>query len=366
MYLVSPPRRSSRAARACTLLVLAAATLGLSSCSSGTAPGAPISLVTSPLSVYGLLGDVGLIHDPTIIRQGTNYYVLSTDGGQAGGFLPVFCSADKVTWKRCGQVFTTIPASLSTALGSTVTSLWAPDVSYFNSLYHVYFVASVFGTNKSIIALATSPTMNPADPTYQWTYQGIVLQSPGDGSGFNAIDPSILVDTDASGTLTHVWMSYGSFFNGIAQREINPVTGQLLLPQTTAPTLLATRPGVSGDPLEGPSLVKHNGYYYLFVSFDACCNSNFKTDTYKIAVGRGTSPQGPFVDMSGTSMLSGGGTILLQTTGEFTAPGGQDVLIDPTSGDLIAFHALSNTQNGYDYLFVKSLTWPSDWPVISN
>jgi arabinan endo-1,5-alpha-L-arabinosidase len=366
MYLVSLFRRLPRTAGCCAVLTLAAATLGLGSCSSGTTPESPINLVTSPLSVYSLKGDVGLVHDPTIIRQGSNYYVLSTDGGQAGGFLPMFCSSDKITWKRCGQVFTTIPASLSSALGSTVTSLWAPDVSYFNGLYHVYFVASVFGSNKSVIALATSPTMDPTDPTYQWTYQGVTLQSPADGDGFNAIDPNILVDTDSNGNLTHVWMTYGSFYNGIAQREIDPVTGQLLLAQTAAPTQLATRPDVANNPIEGPSLVKHNGYYYLFASFDYCCNGNFTTDNYKIAVGRGTSPQGPFVDMSGAPMLNGGGTILLQTTGEFTAPGGQDVLIDPTDGDLIAFHALSNTQNGYDYLFVKSLTWPSDWPVISN
>ena len=359
-----PLLRSSK--RACTLLTLAAATLGLASCSSGSAPGAAINLVTGPLSVYSLTGDTGLIHDPTIIRQGTAYYVLSTDGGQPGGFLPLFCSPDKTAWKRCGQVFTTIPASLSTALGATVTSLWAPDVSFFGGLYHVYFVASVFGSNRSIIGLATSPTMNPTDAGYGWTYQGAVLQSPADGSGYNAIDPSILLDTDSAGNLLHIWMTYGSFFKGIAQREINPVNGQLLQPATTAPTALATRPGVASNPIEGPSLVKHNGYYYLFVSFGACCNSNFATDTYQIAVGRGPTAQGPFADMAGTSMLTGGGTILLSTSGEFTAPGGQDVLVDPTGGDLITFHALSNAQNGYDYLFVKSLTWPGDWPLIGN
>jgi hypothetical protein len=65
-------------------------------------------------------------------------------------------------------------------------------------------------------------------------------------------------------------------------------------------------------------------------------------------------------------MLQGGGTILLATSGEFTAPGGESVLIDPTDGDLITFHALSNNQNGLDYLFVNQLTWPSDWPVIGT
>ena len=65
-------------------------------------------------------------------------------------------------------------------------------------------------------------------------------------------------------------------------------------------------------------------------------------------------------------MLNGGGTVLLSTSGEFTAPGGQTVLIDPTKGDLITFHALANSQNGLDYLFVNQLTWPNDWPLIGR
>lgn len=355
----------SAVSRCCAALLLSATTIALVSCSSNMTPGAPVNLVTSPLSVYGLQGDVSLIHDPAIVRQGSNYYVLSTDGGQSGN-LPIFCSADKTTWKRCGQVFNSIPAYV-TAIFPAQTTLWAPDVSYFNGLYHVYYVASQFGTKNSIIGLATSPTMNPSDPNYLWTDSGApILQSPADGSGYNAIDPSIFIDTDSSGAVMHVWLTYGSFYNGIAQREINPTTGKLLAAQSTAPIQLATRPGVVNNPLEGPSLVKHNGFYYLFLSFDYCCNNPFTTDNYKIVVGRGTSANGPFTDMGGTAMLNGGGTVLLQSAGEFTAPGGQDVVIDPANGDLIAFHALSNTQNGFDYLFVKSLTWPSDWPLIAN
>jgi hypothetical protein len=30
------------------------------------------------------------------------------------------------------------------------------------------------------------------------------------------------------------------------------------------------------------------------------------------------------------------------------------------------FHALQLSQNGLDYLFVRSLTWSNDWPVIGS
>lgn len=346
------------------LAMVGAWSLALSGCSSGTS-GVTMTTAasTNPLAVYQLKGDVSLIHDPAIIRQGTNYYTLSTDGGQAGGNLPIFCSSDQINWKRCGQVFTSPPPEVL-AVFPALTSLWAPDVSFFNGLYHVYYAASGFGGNHSLIGLATSPTMNPTDPNYKWTDQGIVLSSQ-TTDNFNAIDPTILVDTDSSGNLTHVWMTYGSFWNGIDQREINPATGMLSTTNTTVVNL-ATRPAVQNNPVEGPSLVKRNGYYYLFASFNYCCNSSYTSDNYEIVVGRSTSPQGPFVDQSGVSMLNGGGTVLLATSGEFTAPGGETVLIDPTGGDLITFHALSNNQNGLDYLFVNQLTWPNDWPLIGT
>jgi len=341
-----------------------AALLALTGCVGGTSS-APTAATanTNPLAYYQLQGNTDYIHDPTIIRQGTNYYVLSTDGGQ-GGNLPIYCSPDKINWTRCGQVFSSPPPEVL-AVFPTLTSLWAPDVSYFNGLYHVYYAASGFGGNKSLLGLATSPTMNPTDPNYHWTDQGIVLSST-TASNFNAIDPNILVDTDSSGNLTHVWLTYGSFWNGIDQQEINPVTGMLLNPATPAVNIASRVSNSTNNPIEGASLVKHDGYYYLFASFGACCNSVFTTDTYQIAVGRGTSPQGPFLDMSGTSMLNGGGTILLSTSGEFTAPGGEMVYIDPVGGDTITYHALSDNQNGLDYLFVNALTWPNDWPVITT
>jgi arabinan endo-1,5-alpha-L-arabinosidase len=345
------------------LLAASVIILGPSGCSGGANTNAvPYAASTNPLAVYQLQGAVSLVHDPTIIRQGSEYYVLSTDGGQTGN-LPIFCSTDKINWARCGQVFNTPPPEVLAVLPS-LTELWAPDVSYFNGLYHVYYAASGFGANKSLIGLATSPTMNPSDPNYKWTDQGIVLSST-TSSSFNAIDPNIFIDTDSNGNLTHVWLTYGSFFNGINQQEISPTTGMILNPSTPA-MILATRPGVTSNPIEGASLVKHDGYYYLFASFNFCCNSVFTTDNYEIVVGRGTSPNGPFTDQSGVSMMNGGGTVLLASSGEFTAPGGEMVYTDSTNGDLITFHALANNQNGLDYLFVNSLTWPGDWPLIGT
>lgn len=187
--------------------------------------------------------------------------------------------------------------------------------------------------------------------------QGEVLGSaPGDD--FNAIDPNILADTDGS-----VWLTYGSYWSGIKQRRIDPSTGALSAADTTRYDL-ATRPGVPNNPIEGASLIRHNSYYYLFVSVDYCCNANLQTDNYKEAVGRSTSPHGPFTDEKGTSMQNGGGTVILQGDGSWNAPGGGTAYLDTVSGDsLIVFHALKMTENGATYLWLKNISWQNDWPV---
>src|SRR5580698_619670 len=352
-------RVAHRAARASLAMALTAMIV-LPSCgggsgggegSGGTSGGSP-----TVFSNYHLTGLVTPVRDPSIAQQNGTYYVFSTDAGLPGPqSLPILCSTDRVAWKQCGAVFQQIPAWVHQQV-PLATGLWAPDISFFNGLYHVYYAASSFASNVSAIGLATNATLDPTDPNYQWVDQGEVFGSTA-SDDFNAIDPTILVDSDGS-----VWMTYGSFWSGIKQRQIDPTTGMLGSEATIYS--LATRPDVPYDPIEGSSLVHKDNYYYLFVSFDSCCNSNPYLTTYRIMVGRGTSPHGPFLDMTGTDMMQGGGTQLLAGNGvTWNAPGGETVRIDASNGDLIVFHAI-HLPDGAAYLFCNSLTWPDDWPQI--
>lgn len=320
------------------------------------------SEATDPLAAYLLAGDTQPVLDPAIIRQGSTYYAFSTDASVSttSNFLPIRCSQDKVNWTLCGSIFPTAKPSWVTAIVPGVTGLWAPDISYFNGEYHVYYAGSTLGSIQSVIGLVTNTKLDSTDPNYKWVDRGPVLVSyPGDD--FNAIDPTILVDTDGS-----VWLTYGSAATGIKQRQVDPTTGLLVTANCTCYSL-ATRRGTQGNPIEGPSLVHHGNYYYLFVSMDYCCD-NFNTAVaYKEAVGRSTSPHGPFVDESGTSMMNGGGTVLLKNDSAWVAPGGGTAYIDSSTGEsLIIFHAHAVSQNDAPYQWVKSLEWVNDWPVIGN
>ena len=155
---------------------------------------------------------------------------------------------------------------------------WAPDVSYFDGLYHMYYAVSTFGSQVSAIGMATSPTINPSSFQYDWTDHGAVIQST-TGKDYNAIDPSVLVDTNGS-----VWMSFGSYVDGIYVAQINPATG---MRENSTLTRVA-----DNSSIEASYLYQHDGYYYLFVNFGMCCMG--VNSTYNIRVGRSTSITGPY------------------------------------------------------------------------
>lgn len=320
------------------------------------------SQASDPLAHYSLTGQTLPVLDPSVIRQGSTYYAFTTDvaGFNTGTNLPIHCSQDKINWTFCGSIFPGgIPSWVKEKV-SGVIGLWAPDVSYFSGEYHVYYNASVLHSQRTVIGLVTNVTLDSADPDYKWVDRGSVLESnPGDD--FNALDPSILADSDGS-----VWLTYGSYWSGIKQRQIDPETGKLLASNPTRYDL-ATRPGVPNNPIEGASLVHHGAYFYLFVSVDYCCESNVSANNYKQAVGRSMSPHGPFVDEDGTPMMSGGGTVLLQGDHQWGAPGGGTAYLDAETGDsMIIFHAHNLARSGDPYQWVKPLEWVNDWPVIAD
>ena len=127
-----------------------------------------------------LTGDYPHAHDPSIARDGGTYYVFTTATARDQGQLPIRCSTDLLAWKHCGHVFDQIPIWIQEASPKTKV-LWAPDISFFEGKYHLYYAYSSFGVNASGIALATNDTLDPASPKYHWKDEGLVLKSVADG-----------------------------------------------------------------------------------------------------------------------------------------------------------------------------------------
>jgi len=173
----------------------------------------------TPPVTYPLTGDIRRVHDPSIIKEGDTYYLFST-GYSATERIPIRCSKDLRHWSRCGDVLSRIPDwALREVPG--VTNLWAPDISLFNGKYHLYYSVSTFGSNRSVIALATNRTLDALSPEYGWQDEGMIIQSRIQDD-WNAIDPNIVLDEGGQ-----PWLAFGSFWGGIKLRRVDLLTGKL-------------------------------------------------------------------------------------------------------------------------------------------
>jgi arabinan endo-1,5-alpha-L-arabinosidase len=299
-------------------------------------------------------------HDPsTMIKDGNRYYIFRTSQGIMGKY-----STDLRNWTYSGQVFPGNPPAWTTSAVSGFTGFfWAPDVAYFNGRYNLYYSCSKWGTIDSAIGLVTSPSLQ--SPT--WTDQGKVIQSDAiseagtntDLTSYNCIDPSILMDTNGT-----VWMSFGSYSDGILVMQLDPATGKRIT--TNSPLTKIANNGATflSNTTGGSCLYQHGGYYYLFLNFggwgsgvDSTCN---------IRVGRSTSVIGPYLDRKGVSLLSGGGTMLLESTGRFIGPGHAAIMND-NGTNWFTYHYYDGNNAGMATLGLARLTWSGDgWPVLTN
>jgi arabinan endo-1,5-alpha-L-arabinosidase len=316
--------------------------------------------------VLKLEGDVQYTHDPSIAKDGDTWYLFGTANGPVRkGELPIRCSQDLHHWKLCGYVFDKIPDWITKESPKT-KELWAPDISYFNGEYHLYYAFSVFGKNTSGIALLTNQTLNPSSSDFHWVDKGLVVLSHVEDD-FNAIDPNLIIDEKGQ-----PWLAFGSFWSGIKMRQIDSKSG-LLSPTDTKLYALAGRkrpenpgpnpPGLPGDwqAIEAPFIVRHGEYFYLFVSFDLCCRGT--RSNYKTMVGRSHTVTGPYVDAKGKPMLEGGGTALLLGNSRWLGPGGESVL-QQRDGGIIVFHAYDG-KTGEAYLQISTIAWVNGWPKVA-
>ena len=301
---------------------------------------------TNPPRATTVSGNLGT-HDPSLIFAHGQYYLFQTGGSQG---LAAKTSADLLAWSAAPAVLSPNPAWVSSQVAGA-TNLWAPDISYFGGVYHLYYSASTFGSNHSCIGHATRAALNAGS----WADQGSVICSNASATSdnWNAIDPNVIVDL--AGT---PWLAFGSFWGGLKMIELTQAGARAN--QTIQS--IAARPN-NGGALEAPFIVRRCGYYYLFVSFDRCCDG--ADSTYKIMVGRSTSVTGPYSDRAGAAMMQGGGTLLVQgldaSQSGWHGPGHNAVIFTGAAAYNV-YHAYAD--NGASSLRVSSLAWDTEgWPV---
>lgn len=298
------------------------------------------------------------VHDPVMAKEDSTYYLFMTGMG-----VSILSSTDLLTWQQAGSVFTTPPQWALDSVSGYRGHTWAPDIARVGDQWVLYYSCSSFGVNNSAIGLATTQSLNPKSPDYGWTDHGMVIRSHTQQEDWNAIDPNLVIDQQGQ-----PWLTWGSFWDGIQlvrlDEDLQTPIGE---PQTIArrqkPSKVKHGTKKANDnAVEAPFIVNHDGYYYLFVSFDLCCKG--LKSTYKTAVGRSENIEGPYVDRDGQQMLSGGGTILIGETDDYAGVG--HCAVYETDGRWIFIaHGYAKDRQGQSQLVVRTLTWQDGWPTLT-
>lgn len=295
-------------------------------------------------------GAIMNIHDPVMIKHDDYYYLFSTGVG-----VPIKRSPDLLTWRvaRGGTVFQGNPEE-PFAYVPGATDIWAPDISYYNDRYHLYYSVSTFGSNRSAIGLATNVTLDYESDDFEWIDHGIVVKSDY-SDNFNAIDPNLVLDADGM-----PWLVFGSHWSGIKMIRLDLETGKQSSEDDTLYDI-ASR-AVHPRAIEAPFIIQRGDYYYLFVSFDQCCQGT--TSNYNVRVGRSEAITGPYVDRDGVPMMEDGGTQILFPQGRWRGPG-HNGIITVDEQDYILYHSYDRVQGGVPTLRIDPLMMDEDgWPYV--
>ena len=292
-------------------------------------------------------------HDPVLIKQDSVYYMFSTGQG-----ITVWSSVNRVDWKKEQPVFAQPPAWVLQELPAFTGHTWAPDISFHNGQYYLYYAVSAFGKNTSCIGVATNKTLHPGSCDYHWEDRGKLVQSVPNRDDWNAIDPNLFVDDNDT-----AWLTFGSFWGGIKLVKLNNDLISLAHPEEWY-NLAGRKEAGGNSAIEAPFLFKKGKYYYLFVSVDFCCRG--LKSNYKVLVGRSEKVTGPYVDKNNVPMMKGGGSLV--ATGDTTnwAAVGHNSVYTFNGKDYIVYHGYDARDNGKPKLIIHELNWDAaDWPVVA-
>lgn len=272
--------------------------------------------------------------DPSVIRKGNQYFAVGTSSEWAPHF-PIYTSSNLKDWKQTGFVFDKAPEWTS-------GSFWAPEYYYHNNTYFIYYTARRKKDNVSYIGVATS-----AYPDRGFKDHGVIIEY-----GKEAIDAFVY---NENGQLYITFKAYG-----LDDRPIEILGSKLSkdgLKLEGEPFTLFKDDKKIG--LEGQSIIKKDGFYYLFYSAGNCCG--IQCD-YNVRVARSKDFKGPYADFDKNPIL--------QENADWKCSGHGTFVNTPAGKTFYLYHSYNKKSTVYTGRqgMLAELTWPvaGSWPVFKE
>lgn len=305
--------------------------------------------------------DTPMVHDPVMAYEDSTWHIFATGMG-----IQQMTSKDRKTWSVSPQpVMTVIPKWAHDSVPGFTHHVWAPDVIKWHGHWWLAYSCSTFGKNGSAIGLLKNHSLSfPV-----WKDEGCIVTSKDKRDNWNAIDPCFVIDEQ-----DNPWLTWGSFWDGI---QLVRLDSTMHIAKGEKPRTIARRyaPGYKDaapnptskyagtNAIEAPFIFKHNGWYYLFVSWDYCCRGS--KSNYRVAVGRSRQVQGPYLDREGRDMAQGGGTLFIEGDKQQFEAAGHCSAYHYKGEDIFVCHGYSIAHKGASILIQRPIRWtPEGWPTI--
>ena len=268
--------------------------------------------------------------DPSVIRVGDTFWATATTS-QWAPIFPLMKSTDLAVFRE--------PPAWSAG------SYWAPEIAQDRGRFFVYYTAR---RKNGPLCVAVASAGQPQGP---YTDHGpMICQDAG------SIDAALVVDEEGQRYL--VWKEDGN-----SRKMPTPIWAQPLSADGTALTgtrreLIRNTAPWEAHLVEGPYILRRDGWFFMFYSSDACCG---RQCNYKLGVARARRLLGPWERNPANPILTG--------NQHWKCPGHGSIVSDANGRTFLLYHAYDPE----DFQFagrqglLDEVTWTAQgWPEING